>query len=141
MFLLIKNPNNIDLSSFCEYLCTKFIRYSKSDSWYTPELTALWDNYFTELYKEKESRPTVRLVFQAYFSNLSCKTVADGVVIVSNKNYKLPGINELVVDLAKIINYGTLEMPKYPLFDKLFDFVADNIDNEYSAWEVSTNVS
>ena len=108
--------------------------YSKDEGWFIPELSSLWDEYFQELYKEADTRPTVKDIFQAYFSNLVYIKDKKNYIIKVDKNAKIEGIDATIENLAKIVNFGTLDMPRYNIFDRLFDFTALRLPSLYEEW-------
>ena len=134
MYLEIINPDNLDLDNFSTYLCAKLSVYSKDEGWFIPELSILWDEYFQELYKEADTRPTVKDIFQAYFSNLVYIKDKKNYIIKVDKNAKIEGIDATIESLAKIVNFGTLDMPRYNIFDRLFDFTALRLPSLYEEW-------
>ena len=123
MYLEIINPDNLDLDNFSTYLCAKLSVYSKDEGWFIPELSSLWDEYFQELY-----------IFQAYFSNLVYIKDKKNYIIKVDKNAKIEGIDATIENLAKIVNFGTLDMPRYNIFDRLFDFTALRLPSLYEEW-------
>lgn len=133
MQLEIENSDNIDLKDFCEYLCTKLFIYAKTYDTSNSVLSGKWDDYITTLYRG-EKHPTVQDIFQQYFSNIIYFSIGNNYVLQCDRNVKLKGFNESVDTLARLINYGTLDMQKYPVFDNVLDYFASNLDVFYTAW-------
>ena len=89
--------------------------------------------------------------FDEYFNSNEFKSISNNVVISSkriitmgmtnlvhkryetnthifiNPNITYPGTTIKIVDLCKLINYGTLSLEGYPIFTKTFDHFSKNI--------------
>lgn len=130
MLLQLSNPQNQDLTDLCSEIITKLSIRAKEKTWYTPGLTLIWDNYLSELYEHAHVIPTVTQIFEGYFNNLIYEQQDSDYIIRVDPTAKLPGVNATIQELANIINYGTLDMPSYPLFDKLFDAEAEELTDE-----------
>ena len=130
MLLLLSNPQNQDLTDLCSEIITKLNIRAKENIWYTPGLTFLWDSYLEELYQPAQVKPKVVQVFEAYFNNLIYEQQGTDYIIRVDPNAKIQGVEATIQELANIINYGTLDMPSYPIFDKLFDVAAEELTSE-----------
>ena len=130
MLLLLSNPQNQDLTDLCSEIVTKLSIRAKENIWYTPGLTFLWDSYLKELYEPAQVKPTVVQIFEAYFNNLIYEQQGTDYIIRVDPNAKIQGVEATIQELANIINYGTLDMPSYPIFDKLFDVAAEELTSE-----------
>ena len=130
MLLLLSNPQNQDLTDLCADIITKLSIKAKDNIWYTSGLTSLWDNYLSELYKPAKVSPTVVQIFEGYFDNLIYEQQGTDYIIRVDPNARLEGVEATIQELANIINYGTLDMPSYPIFDKLFDAEAEELTSE-----------
>ena len=130
MLLLLSNPQNQDLTDLCGEIITKLSIRAKEKTWYTPGLTLVWNTYLSTLYKPAIVTPTVSQIFEGYFNNLIYEQQGNDYIIRVDPTAKLPGVDATIQDLANIINYGTLDMPSYPIFDKLFNAEAEDITSE-----------
>lgn len=89
---------------------------------------------YDELFKSeeflKESDNTIvnaKKVILMGMTNLIHKRYETTTHIFINPNINYPGTNLKLVDLCKIINYGTLSIDAYPLFTQTFSYVQSNI--------------
>lgn len=127
MYLLINNPENLNLDEFCADVCAKLYISCEDEAWYIPAMRQYWDKYLAQIYRQVDHCPTVKEVFEAYFKNLKFTQEGLAYIITVNPTVKLKNIDATVETLANLINYGTLDMPAYPLFDDVFDQVAEEI--------------
>ena len=72
-----------------------------------------------------------RAIILSAANNLVFKRFHDEIVITINNNKKFAGLNAKLYDLCKLINYGTVSVPGYPIFTEAFNYVADNIEFLY----------
>ena len=68
-----------------------------------------------------------RKVIVLGMTNLIHKRYETTTHIFINPNINYPGTNLRLVDLCKIINYGTLSIDAYPIFTETFDYIQRNI--------------
>lgn len=130
MLLQLSNPESQDLTDLCGEIITKLSIRARETTWYTPGLTQLWDTYLSELYKSANVVPNVAQVFESYFDNLIYEQQGTDYIIRVDPNARLNGVHATIQELANIINYGTLDMPSYPIFDKLFDAEAQELNTQ-----------
>ena len=67
--------------------------------------------------------------------SLTYKKIDDEYIIYIDNNAYMPYITESIDTLCKLINYGNVELPAYPIFTDTFDYIADNFGfffDEYS---------
>lgn len=60
-------------------------------------------------------------------SNIISKRYETTTHLFINPNLLYPGTNLKIVDLCKIINYGTLSIDAYPIFTMTFNHFSNNI--------------
>lgn len=60
-------------------------------------------------------------------TNLLHKRYETNTQIFINPNINYPGTTIKIVDLCKIINYGTLSIDGYPIFTETFNHIQQNI--------------
>ena len=89
-----------------------------------------WDLYFNEqfetLYSAKlNSQNIVRLGIE----NLRCYVASNFIYIRINPNVFVPGLRRVKIEsLCKLINYGNATIPAIPIFSKIFNQIAEDID-------------
>ena len=74
----------------------------------------------------KTSISSRKVVLMA-MTNLIHKRYETNTHIFINPNINYPGTNMKIVDLCKIINYGTLSIDAYPIFTETFNHIQQNI--------------
>ena len=60
-------------------------------------------------------------------NNLIHKRYETTTHIFINPNINYPGTNMKLVDLCKVINYGTMSIDAYPIYTETFDYINKNI--------------
>ena len=50
------------------------------------------------------------------------------------KNAIIPKTLAKFIDIMKMVNYGTLSIPPYPIVDEIFTYFADNIRDFYKTF-------
>ena len=90
-----------------------------------------YDDYFnSDAFKAMcgEVRVSARRVILLGMTNLSHKRYEEVTHIFINPNINYPDTNLKVVDLCKVINYGTLSIDAYPIISETFDHFSNNIE-------------
>ena len=127
MTLVVENKNITE--SFIPYLKTRMLRH----------ICLIMDedklNRFDEYFQSKElmignknldiidSKNVIMLAM----TNLQHKKYEENTHIFINPNITYPGTSIKIVDLCKIINFGTLSIEGYPIFTMTFDHFSRNI--------------
>lgn len=148
MFLEIKNPDGENLDQFVGWLCDYIQQYADDPVVHQPALDQLWQQYFDENDlgwpvddAGNPVPPTISYVVDQYFSHLVIARRGEDYIITSDPNLKL-GQSQITIDqVASVINYGNLSVPAYPLFDVVFESVADDLMDLYTAWLADMNIS
>ena len=52
-------------------------------------------------------------------------------IIEINPNEYIPNMRAKFIDIAKLVNYGTMSVPAYNIFDKTFELVAKKLPQVY----------
>lgn len=141
MYLKIENPDGLDLSDFLNFLIEEIKKVAINPKNYDGDLAKLWGEYFanTDLGWPKDQlnqpvAPSFRYIINEFFSNLKVLK-AEGSYTICVDNTLLLGLSSVtIVNIASIINYGTLTLKAYPYFDMVFDLFAENLPQIYSTW-------
>ena len=114
---------------FIEYLKTRMLRHlatllniKKLDT---------YDEYFNSPEFEEIANNvhiSSRRVLLMGMTNLSHKRYKSTTHIFINPNINYPGTYIKVIDLCKVINYGTMSIEAYPIISETFDHFANNIE-------------
>lgn len=91
--------------------------------------TQLWDKYFKEFYNTN----TQDIIIQGAL-NLYIKDTRDFYIIQIKDNQTVQGTTAKLYDLCNEINYGSLSLPPYPIFDNAFRWAEKNIEPLYLQW-------
>ena len=57
--------------------------------------------------------------------------VDNSYIIEISPNEYIPNFNAKFIDIANLVNYGTISIQAYPIFDKVFDSVAKKLHQIY----------
>jgi hypothetical protein len=126
MTLIVENKNITQ--SFIPYLKKRMLGYL------TIILNIKKLNVFDEYFEsdmfgnETNIKIDSKRVVLMGMTNLSHKRYETYTQIFINPNIVYPGTQFRVVDLCKVINYGTLSIEGYPIFTETFDYFSQNID-------------
>jgi hypothetical protein len=126
MTLIVENKDIVP--SFISYLKTRLLRHICL----ILDLSKLkaFDEYFQSSEFLEISNDVIisskRLILLA-MSNLQHKRYESTTHIFINPNVTYPGTGLKLVDLCKIINYGTLSVEGYPIFTETFNHFSRNI--------------
>lgn len=125
MILIVENKNITE--SFIPYLKKRIIGYIAIKM----ELKKLdkYDEYFNSNKFSTNRDVTInsRKVIVLGISNLQHKRYETTTHIFINPNICYPGTDYKVVDLCKIINFGTLSIDGYPIFTNTFEYFSKHI--------------
>lgn len=126
MTLIVDNKDIVP--SFISYLKTRLLRHICL----ILDLSKLkpFDEYFHSLEFLEISNDVLisskRLILLA-MSNLQHKRYESTTHIFINPNVTYPGTELKLVDLCKVINYGTMSVEGYPIFTETFNHFSRNI--------------
>lgn len=137
MNLKILDIQSKNFDSFIEWLIKQIQQYFIGSI--NPDKLIIFDIYFKDFnwgFKDKRTHfiSTNQLLISTIY-NLRYTKSMDNYTIDINPNVIIPNTSAKFIDIAKLINYGNLEVPAYPIFTDTFDYIADNFEfffNEYS---------
>lgn len=130
MNLEIKNIENLDLDEFCEYLIERMQEYI---------VTSIDERQLERFDEYLNNTDTIRFTGgrKGYISakeilinstyNLITKKVDNEYNIEIDKNKYIYNTNAKFIDIVKLINYGNLSLAPYPIYDRMMNEFAENI--------------
>lgn len=137
MNLLIDNKDKLNLDQFCIWLIDfmqkhilEFIdekRLVPFDDYINTNNIIRWH------FKEERPIKTKDIIIGSLY-NLEVNKINNKYNIVINPNSYIPNSYSRYIDLARLVNYGNLQLAPYHLFDEFMQYFADNITvlyNEY----------
>lgn len=87
-----------------------------------------WDKYLKNYkWHVDEYAPEVQDILIQGALNIKCKDHKDQYIISIDPDQIVPGTTAKLDDLCTIINYGTLEVPPYPIFSDAFKYIKNII--------------
>lgn len=134
MNLIIKNPDNLDLYNFCEWLIKQMQKYIQE--YIEPNKLIAWDDYLNNKIKLKTTDGSLRLISSKDILisgsyNLIIKQTTNQYEITINPNVNIPNYYAKFIDIIKLINYGNINIQPYPIYDYMTDFIANNLIDYY----------
>lgn len=141
MFLKILNPDEEDLTDFCNWLIPKIKEYANNQVHWNQELVNEWVSYFNE-YDFGWSRdvanqpvvPSFAFIVDSYFSSLATYKTNGAYFILANENLLLNYTDIAIDSLASMINNGTVDKKGYSYFEDVFQYFADNLSSYYDSY-------
>jgi Leucine-rich repeat (LRR) protein len=138
MYLEIINKDGLDLDSFCEYLIKQMQDYMKSETRKNYKRLAKYNEFIDENVARIDDKETILpirdiLVLSTYY--LTYKQLPDSYVIELNPNINVPNTYAKFIDIVKLVNYGNLSLPAYPIYDEMMDYFADKIVYFYKEYK------
>lgn len=135
MTLEIENPRNFNLESFIKTFLIPKIQESfikEIDNKRLLKIEEFINKLGINIYHQYIS---VRSILIAAIDNLEyLKLSNNNYILRIDSNQMLPNISAKLIDLAYMINYGTLSTPAYPIFTKVFSFFADRLQLLYAEY-------
>lgn len=89
-----------------------------------------FDNYFKSeefLSDYGTNDISARKVILLALNNIRSKITSDAVLIYIDDNIYYPNTDIKLITLCKVINYGTLSIPAYPIFTNVFNHFKKDI--------------
>lgn len=138
MYLEIINKDGLNLDSFCEYLITQMQDYMKSETRKNYKRLAKYNEFIDDNVARIDDKETILpirdiLVLSTYY--LTYKQLPDSYVIELNPNINVPNTYAKFIDIVKLVNYGNLSLPAYPIYDEMMDYFADKIVYFYKEYK------
>ena len=137
MNLIIDDIKSKNFDSFVEWLIEQIQQHFIGSI--NPQRLIVFDNYFKNfdwgfIDKKTHFISTKQLLISAIY-NLRYRKTMNSYTIEINPNAVIPSTSAKFIDIAKLVNYGNVELPAYPIFTDTFDYIADNFGfffDEYS---------
>lgn len=131
MRLTIENPENLNLAGFCNYL----IKWVKENLTYNKEELVDRDSYLQKIIPNYN---WYQLINQAKNNFIFYKQKSTYIIELSNEIY-IYRTKFKLKDLIALLEYGNNEMPKYPIFTKLFDTIAEDLQTIFEGYGEEEN--
>ena len=133
MNLIIDVDNSMDLNKFCEWLCPKILEHAYNTI-NKDKLSKFNDYINVALKMERKATLDVYSILIGGFNNLVYSRFPSYYIIEIDKNAIIPKTLAKFIDIMKMVNYGTLSIPPYPIVDEIFTYFADNIRDFYKTF-------
>lgn len=75
------------------------------------------------------------ILIAAVYNLIYTKQPSGNYIISIDSNQIAPNTRAKIIDIAQLVNYGTLSTPAYPIFDEVFSFFATRLNNLYLDYE------
>lgn len=130
MEIIIKNSQNFNLYPFCRYLISQ-IRYLTTQCINNKKIAKFNDiinkhiQYKIKDNKKRKIKAKDILIIAAY--NLKISRNSHDYIIYLDNNICLPNTYSKIAPLVKCINYGTLNISPYPIFDEILKYISDHL--------------
>ena len=139
MNLIIDQDGSENLNAFCEIII-KHIQETLPNMLDESRL-APFDEYINTDLKIK-FRTTARILSSrelliASTYNLRYRKHSNSYIIKINPNVYVYDTSIKIIDIIKLINYGNLILAPYPIYDKIMDNNADNLNQLYRDYKDS----
>ena len=134
MQLVIENPENKNLDSFCEWLIPKIgeALYSNMQG----KKFILFNKYINDHDIVKwilGKRPiSCYEVIKLWLYYLDYYRTNNSYIIKVDNNINIPNSNTRIISICNLINYGNISLNSYPIFDKAMDSIAKDLPNLYA---------
>lgn len=132
MRLIIKNPYNIDLRDFCDYIIRLLQAYSQDTSKLSAKLITQWDDYLSVVFPEQNLK--VIDILKQFFNHQIWSKSEDSYIIQVDKNIKITGSDLQIEKIAQTIQAGTLDIKGYDIFTQVYEEVASKMSILYKTW-------
>ena len=137
MNLVIDNPDNLDLDIFCEVLIKSMQNYlaSEIDEDQLIRFDAFLNNNNIINYVDKSNRllSTKAILIGSSYNLIVVKNKTN-YTIELDPNVNIPNTYAKFIDMVKLINYGNLGLPAYPIYDNMMNYFADNIEDYFKIY-------
>ena len=132
MTLYIKNPDGLPLEEFISLVLIPSIQRTFIDAIDNKRLYLI-EKYINSLkISENNKYIDLRSILISAIYNLVYKRTLDGNYIITiDATQKAVDISAKIIDIAHMVNYGTLSTPAYPIFDDVFSYFSDKLRDLY----------
>lgn len=143
MLLEIENPKGKDMSEFCDFVIYLMQEHVNTLKW-DRNLTDMWEDYFRthDLGWAHDSTgnqvcPTIKWIVHKWFSSLGWYELDSSYYIIPDEDLKLNSTEISVDMLARLVNYGNLELAPYRVIEDVLDQVAEQLPAIWQMWIAS----
>ena len=124
MNLEIENKSDIQLD---EYISQTLMPSMQKTfiSHIDDRLLVKFDKYLTDVYSQYVNGiiSTRKLIIDCIYNLIYNKTDSTYIIEI-NPNTKIDTIDVKHIDIARLVNYGNMQLSSYPIFTDLFDYYA-----------------
>lgn len=142
MNLIIENPDNVNLNDFCSWLKPIIIDYANNaiidkklvrfNKYVNNDINIKW-------FANKPLKINCKDVLLAGLNNLVYKRQGNDYIIEIDANNYIYNSSAKFIDIIKLINYGNMVLSAYPIVDKIFDYITENLETYYSQYLQEVN--
>lgn len=133
MRLIIKNPNNLDLDEFCDYLIQYLQNIYFNIQNFDAKLVEQWNRYLGILFPDIHI--TLEYLIEIFFENqIYYKKENDYIITVD----KVVNIQNVPIErIAQTIQDGILGIQGFDIFEQLYQEIANQVGALYTEWEAN----
>lgn len=133
MTLTVDNPDRLDLDGFIAEKLIPEIQGVFPSMINDGKLISVNDFVNNTLKLSPQGRwINVKDVLLSAIYNLVYTEMPDGSYVISiDSNQIVPDTRAKIIEVAQLVNYGNMSVPSYPIFDEVFNFFADNLNDLY----------
>ena len=133
MTLTVDNPDRLDLDGFISEKLIPEIQEVFPSMINDGKLISVNDFINNTLKLSPQGRwINVKDVLLSAIYNLVYTKMPNGSYVISiDSNQIVPDTRAKIIEVAQLVNYGNMSVPSYPIFDEVFRFFADNLNDLY----------
>lgn len=133
MTLTVDNPDKLDLDGFISEKLIPEIQEVFPSMINDGKLISVNDFINNTLKLSPQGRwINVKDVLVSAIYNLVYTEMPNGSYVISiDSNQIVPDTRAKIIEVARLVNYGNMSVPSYPIFDEVFKFFADNLNDLY----------
>ena len=115
------------------FIKTKLIPYAchTLSSFYDHKQSNRWEQYFLTYYK---ANVNIFMLLHLALELIQIQKHGDTYILELNPNIIVENLHAKLYDICALINYGNLDMSPYPILDKVFDILGDNLLDLYQEY-------
>mgnify|MGYP006326520591 CR=1 FL=1 len=136
MELVITNKLETDLTDFCNQIIMKMQEYIMIEV--NQDHLEVFDNFINQKMQipwvsQKMKRPLkTGSLLKASCQHLKVNNFNNQTYIIKiDSNATIPETYAKFIDIAKLVNYGNIQLSPYPIITKMMNYFADNLDKFY----------
>ena len=129
MKLIIKDVD-VPINNFIQIRLIPYACHILS-SIYDHKQSKRWEQYFLSNYNLNIN---IFSILHLGLETLQFQEQGDQYIIQLNPNIFIQGLTAKLYDICALVNYGNLDMPPYPIIDKVFDTLCDNVTELYQEY-------